>query len=158
MSRHARLAAGGAFLSAVVWMDLMFDVQVFRHPGPGDLPEAVLASVAAYYRRVTTDADPMSRLVGLVMILTATDALLDLRHTTARALRAVAAALCLLPITLATTRVFPNAIQLGKRLGDLATQSALARSIATDHVACFTAIASFTLVELALSRRPSPPR
>jgi hypothetical protein len=39
-------------------MDLMFDVQVIR-AARGE-PEARLTSIAAYYRRVTTEARPMS--------------------------------------------------------------------------------------------------
>jgi len=66
---HTFAAAGAAFLLAVLWFDLMFDVQVRRHP-VGTLPPAVLASISAYYRRVTTDAYPMNRLVALVMVLT----------------------------------------------------------------------------------------
>ena len=46
------LAACGGFLLAVLWMDLMFDVQVLRHRGE-TLPEAVVDSIGAYYRRVT---------------------------------------------------------------------------------------------------------
>jgi hypothetical protein len=37
------VAAGAGFLLAVLWFDLMFDVQALRHP-EGDLPEPVLAS------------------------------------------------------------------------------------------------------------------
>jgi hypothetical protein len=63
------VAAGAAFLLAVLWFDLMFDVQVRRHAGD-PLPADVLASISAYYRRVTTEAYPMNRLVALVMVLT----------------------------------------------------------------------------------------
>jgi hypothetical protein len=42
----------------------MFDVQTRKHTG--DLPPEVLASISAYYRRVTTEAYPMNRLVALV--------------------------------------------------------------------------------------------
>src|ERR1700730_15585246 len=62
-------AAGAAFLLAVLWFDLMFDVQI-RKRVENPLPPEVLASISAYYRRVTTDAYPMNRLVALVMILT----------------------------------------------------------------------------------------
>ena len=48
------LAACGGFLLAVLWFDLMFDVQVLRHGSAAVLPEPVLASIAGYYRRVTT--------------------------------------------------------------------------------------------------------
>ena len=34
------------------------------------LPPEVLASISAYYRRVTTEAYPMNRLIALVMLLT----------------------------------------------------------------------------------------
>ena len=63
--------AGAGFLLAVLWFDLMFDVQVARHRH-GEAPEEVLASIAGYYRRVTTTSRPMGRLVGLVMLATLT--------------------------------------------------------------------------------------
>ncbi|MDX6666510.1 MAG: hypothetical protein QOG68_2716, partial [Solirubrobacteraceae bacterium] len=63
------VTAGAGFLLAVLWFDLMFDVQVLRHKGPA-LPEDVLASIAGYYRRVTTEAQPMSRLVAVTMLAT----------------------------------------------------------------------------------------
>jgi hypothetical protein len=66
---HVFAAAGAAFLLAVLWFDLMFDVQVRKHPGD-PMPPDVLASISAYYRRVTTEAYPMNRLVALVMVLT----------------------------------------------------------------------------------------
>src|SRR5436190_15899476 len=66
---HTFAAAGAAFLLAVLWFDLMFDVQTRKHPG-GPLPAEVLASISGYYRRVTTEAYPMNRLVALVMVLT----------------------------------------------------------------------------------------
>jgi hypothetical protein len=52
----AFVTAGAGFLLAVLWFDLMFDVQVMGHR-EGDLPEEVLASIASYYRRVTTRRD-----------------------------------------------------------------------------------------------------
>ena len=61
-SMSPTVIACGGFLLAVLWMDLMFDVQVLRHRGStAPLPEDVLASIAAYYRRVTTDAEPRIR-------------------------------------------------------------------------------------------------
>ena len=48
-------APAAGFLLAVLWFDLMFDVQVSATPA-GELPEQVLASIAGYYRRVTTTA------------------------------------------------------------------------------------------------------
>jgi hypothetical protein len=66
---NAFAAAGAGFLLAVLWFDLMFDVQT-RKSAANPLPNEVLASISAYYRRVTTEAYPMNRLVALVMLLT----------------------------------------------------------------------------------------
>ena len=41
-----------------VWFDLMFDTQTRVYVG--DLPAEVLASISSYYRRVTTEAWPIS--------------------------------------------------------------------------------------------------
>ncbi len=45
---HACAAAGAAFLTAVLWFDLMLDVQTRGHAGD-TLPNETLASIAAYY-------------------------------------------------------------------------------------------------------------
>src|SRR5260370_980869 len=63
---QAFVGAGAGFLLAVLWFDLMFDVQVAGHVG-AVLPDPVLGSIAAYYRRVTTEARPMNRLVAAAM-------------------------------------------------------------------------------------------
>jgi hypothetical protein len=63
------ITAATGFLIAVLWFDLMFDVQVWRHRGSPCTPEPALQSIAAYYRRVTTTASPMGRLVGFVMLV-----------------------------------------------------------------------------------------
>jgi di/tricarboxylate transporter len=63
------VTAGAGFLLAVLWFDLMFDVQVLRRRGR-EVPETALESIAAYYRRVTTDARPMNLLVGAAMVAT----------------------------------------------------------------------------------------
>jgi len=57
------VTGGAGFLLAVLWFDLMFDVQVAGHDGE-ELPEPVLASIAGYYARVTTAARPMNRLIA----------------------------------------------------------------------------------------------
>ncbi|MGH3558472.1 MAG: hypothetical protein ACRDTK_13430, partial [Mycobacterium sp.] len=62
------VTACSGFLLAVLWMDLIFDVQVLAHRNAdGDLPESVLASVAGYYRRAVTGSRPMCRLIAVVM-------------------------------------------------------------------------------------------
>ena len=77
MSRF--VAAGLSFLLAVLWFDLMFDVQTRGHTGE-ILPPEVLASISAYYRRVTTEAHPMNRLVSTVMLLTILAICLEIRE------------------------------------------------------------------------------
>jgi hypothetical protein len=56
----AYASAGAGFLLAVLWFDLIFDVQILGHRGEG-MPEEVLGSICAYYARVTTAARPMNR-------------------------------------------------------------------------------------------------
>jgi hypothetical protein len=140
----ARIAAtGGGFLLAVLWMDLMFDVQAFRLGGnPADAE--ILASIASYYRRVTTDASPMHQLIGATMLATLGASLLR-----ARSLRGVIAlAFAVVPIGLALLRVFPNAVRLGTAGDPLAVQADLARAILWDHIACFAAMAAFIGLQL----------
>jgi len=145
----AYLTLGGGFLIAVIWMDLIFDVQALRGPRSGPLPEAVLASIAGYYRRVTTDARPMNQLVGVVMGGTVLGTVVTLfRGEAALGWRVLALALCCVPIALALRRVFPNAIRLGARGDSAEEQSALARKIARDHVACFAAMLAFVAIQL----------
>jgi hypothetical protein len=142
------LCAGGGFLLAVLWFDLMFDVQVLV-----DNPSvAALGSIAAYYRRVTTEASPMNYLVAAVMITTLAAGLVDLsRSRDRRGLRAVALLLAAAPIGLALVRVVPNAMILGAETIDDAAQVALARSILRDHLFCFGSIAAFLTLRLRLA-------
>src|SRR3979411_2054802 len=69
LAMHTFAAAGAGFLLAVLWFDLMFDVQTRKHQG-NVLSVEVLTSISAYYRRVTPEAYPMNRLIALVMLLT----------------------------------------------------------------------------------------
>jgi uncharacterized membrane protein YfcA len=147
---NALLAACGGFLVAVVWMDLIFDVQVLRHArAHGPLPEPVLASIAGYYRRATTDSRPMSRLIAAAMAVAVFGSLYRLVASDgALAARAAAFALCTAPAALAMLRVVPNAVRLGQRGDDVAKQSALAHSICRDHLLCLALIGAFTMLQL----------
>jgi len=140
--------ACGGFLLAVLWFDLMFDVQVRRHRH-GDLPESVLSSIASYYRRVTTDARPMTFAVALVMAIGVVAVIGQLvTGSIARWASAVSLALAAVPIVLALRRVLPNAARLGSRVDPIDVQSALARQIYSDHLFCLAAIAAFLAVQL----------
>lgn len=126
---EAIVFGGAGFLLAVLWFDLMFDVQVRGHNG-GVLPDEVLASISSYYRRVTTDAAPMNRVVAVGMIVTlagiVTQAMIgDL----AWGWSAGSALLAVPPIVLAGTRAVPAAVRLGGRADEPVVQSRLARQI-----------------------------
>jgi hypothetical protein len=138
------LSAAGGFLVAVLWFDFMFDVQVLAYDAGASVPEAVLASIAGYYRRVTTEAFPMNRMVGLVMLVTVAGSVWQLLRGGAPVWRRVATLLLVLaPVGRAALRVFPNAVRLGARTDTLAQQAELARAIAYDHALCLVAMTVF---------------
>ncbi len=141
------LIGAAGFLVAVLWMDLMFDGQVLAHRNAGpELPEPVLASIAAYYRRVTTDAWPMNRLIAGVMVLGIAALLMQLSSMSfARALLSLV--LLVGPVALAAVRIVPNAVRLGARADSIAEQSALARAICRDHLLCLACVSAFLLVQ-----------
>lgn len=146
---HACAAAGAGFLIAVLWFDLMFDVQTRKHSAD-PLPTEVLASISAYYRRATIEAYPMNRLIALTMLLTLWVIIaeivlnLDRRWTEWISLVAVTSA-----IGLARLRTVPNAMRLGRATDSPAEQTRLARAIYRDHIYCLAAI--FVLLVLQLS-------
>ena len=143
------VTGGGGFLLAVVWFDLMFDVQVLRHR-QGDLPEPVLASIAGYYRRVTTAARPMNRLVAAVMVGTITAIVLELTSGDVAAWVAWASlAFAGGAVLLAGVRTVPQAVRLGGRTDTVERQSRLARSIFVEHVGVLASLAALLGVQLA---------
>jgi hypothetical protein len=142
-------AAGAAFLICVLWFDLMFDVQALRAPA-GELPEPVLASIAAYYARVTTAARPMNRLIPLVMVCTLAAIAVEIARGDVSAPAAWASlALAAGPIALAGAVTVPSAVMLGTRVDGTARQSELARSIGRQHLLCITGMAAVLALQLA---------
>jgi len=141
------LGAGAGFLLAVLWFDLMFDVQALRlDDADGD---ERLASIADYYRRVTIEAYPANRLVACVMLSTIAGSLVQVMRAPAGRGRALLALLVVaIPVGLAARRIVPNAMRLGRRADPLPVQRALARGIWRDHVACFVAILVFLYLQL----------
>jgi hypothetical protein len=141
------LTTGAGFLLAVLWFDLMFDVQARRLDDADG--EERLASIADYYRRVTIEAYPANRLVGLVMVITVAGSVVQLvRAPAGRGRALVALLLVALPVVLAATRVLPNAMRLGARTDTLPVQRDLARAIWRDHVLCVIAILAFLALQL----------
>ena len=142
------LIACGGFLIAVLWMDLMFDVQVRPYRSAGELPEAVLASIAGYYRRVTTEAAPMNRIIAAVMMVGLVALLVQVIDGPRG--RAIPSILLLVgPVALAQMRIVPNAVRLGSRTDPAPMQSALARAVFRDHLLCLAAVTAFLVVQLA---------
>jgi len=143
---HIFAAAGAAFLLAVLWFDLMFDVQTRGH-ADDPLPAEVLASISAYYRRVTTEAYPMNRLVALVMLLTLAAIVAEIvRGMYPWWIGWVSLALVGSGVVSTLTRTVPNARRLGGARDTPEVQSRLARAIYHDHLLSFAR----TCVVLAL--------
>ena len=140
-------AALAGFLLAVLWFDLMFDVQAWRAPD-GKVSEAALSSISTYYRRVTIDASPMNRLVAAAMLaLLAALAFELVEHVNVVTLGSLGLAVS--AIGLAATRVVRRAKRLGR--GQIAPddRSRVARAILFDHVYCFGAIAALLIFQVA---------
>jgi len=149
------LAACAGFLIGVLWMDLMFDVQALA--GSGAVPESALASIAAYYRRVTTDASPMSMLIAGVMLVAVAGAIVTAVRVPGA--RPIAAAIAIVvPVGLALGRVVPNAVRLGQRGDAVATQAELAIGIARDHLVCLVAVVAFLVLQLGARTGRHPGR
>jgi len=148
----AAATAGLGFLLAVLWFDLMFDVQAAR-PTSGVLSREVIAAIAGYYRRVTTTARPMNRLVAVVMVATLAALIAEIaeRHEPTWVVWA-SLVFTMVGVGLAASRTVRSAVRLGRGGDDLAVQSALARSILRDHVVCAAVIAAALVLQLAVVR------
>src|SRR3954470_9703864 len=144
------LTAAGGFLLAVIWMDLMFDVQVLRHRGARQLPTEVTESISTYYRRVTTAASPMNRLIALVMLLLVVGLIVQLvTGDVPTWVSIVSIVLAGAPIGLAARRVVSDAARLGADRDRPAVQTMLARRICQDHIVCFAGMALFVALQIA---------
>jgi hypothetical protein len=148
----AFVSAGAGFLLAVLWFDLMFDVQALPHGGD-EIPEHVLASISAYYRRVTTAARPMNWLIATVMLATIASVGIELARDDAPPWVGWASlALAGSAVSLAIGRTVPNAVRLGTSRDALDTQRRLAKSICRDHLCCLAAIATVLILQLSSGR------
>ncbi len=145
------VCAGAGFLLAVLWFDLMFDVQIGRSSEAGQAEDA-LGSIAAYYRRVTTTARPMNRLVAATMVATIAAITVQIArgdHPTWVGWAALALAAG--PILLAGLRTVPSAVRLGARDDSVAQQHQLAKSIYREHQLCAVSILALLVVELCFA-------
>jgi hypothetical protein len=149
---HTFAAAGAAFLLAVLWFDLMFDVQTRKHSGD-TLPAEVLASISAYYRRVTTDSRPMNRLIVLVMAVTLLAMAAEIaQNAEHRWIEVISLAAAASAIGLAVRRTFRNATRLGRATVSPEMQTRLARAIYRDHIYCLAAMTVSLGLQLSAQR------
>jgi hypothetical protein len=145
---HCFAAAGAGFLLAVLWFDLMFDVQTRKHSGD-PLPPDVLTSISAYYRRVTTDAYPMNRLVALVMVLMLVAICAEIVQGENRWwIGWGSIALAGSGFVPTMMRTVPNARRLGMAADSAEEQSRLARAICRDHSFSFARISAVLILQL----------
>ena len=145
---HSFAAAGAAFLLAVLWLDLMFDVQTRRH-STDPLPPQVLASISSYYRRVTTEAYPMNRLVALVMLLTLAAIVTEIvQGEYAWWIGWGSLLLAGSGFVPTMTRTVPNARRLGGAQDSAEEQSRLARAICRDHMFSFARMSCVLFLQL----------
>jgi hypothetical protein len=143
---HTLAAAGAGFLIAVLWFDLMFDVQVRRGHGDPVSPEA-LASVCAYYRRVTIEAAPMPRLIAAVMLVVL--GAIDTEIVQGGGWSAwVSLAAASSAIGLAILHTVPGAMRLGRAADPAEDLAGLARAILSDHVYCLAAMTLLLALQL----------
>jgi len=142
----AFVTAPAGFLLAVLWFDLMFDVQVL---GPKPVPEPALASISAYYSRVTTKARPMNLLIAAMMVATLSALVVQLAGDEApRWVSVVSLVLAGSAIGIAAGHTVSAAQRLGRRSDSMEEQDKLARSICRDHMASFGAIATTIALQL----------
>ena len=145
----AFVSAGAGFLLAVLWFDLMFDVQLVGRHGPV-VDEDRLASIAGYYRRVTTAARPMNRLIAIVMLATLAAIVAEIVNGDVPWWVAwTSLAFALTPILLAAVHTVPSAVRLGARSDPVDYQSSLARTIFREHVLCVLALAVLLALQLS---------
>jgi hypothetical protein len=141
------VTAGAGFLLAVLWFDLMFDVQART----GD--HGRIGSIASYYRRVTLEARPMNLLVALAMAWTLVSLAVQIAEGDApRGASVASLVLALAAVGLALGHTFRTGARLGSQRDTPAEQAALARLMLRDHLLCLAAIVTVLVLQLAFAR------
>jgi hypothetical protein len=141
MQAYATAAAG--FLLAVLWFDLMFDVQARQRSADA------VESISTYYARVTRAAHPMNRLVALVMLALLASLIAEIVGDDVSAPAAWSSlVLAVVPIGLAGTTTVPAAVRLGQRVDPPEVRQRAALHVLRQHVLCFVCIATLVVVQL----------
>ena len=143
------VTAGAGFLLAVLWFDLMFDVQVLRAERRDD----GVASMSAYYRRVTLEAYPMNRLVALVMLGTLAALVAQMAGGDGPRWASITSLVLTLGAAgLAMGHTFRTGARLGTARGTPDQQYRLARLMLRDHLICLAAIVAVLVLQLGFAR------
>lgn len=138
------VVAPAGFLLAVLWFDMMFDVQV----RPAEIPPGALRSISTYYRRVTTDARPMNFAVSTAMLATVVAIVVEIMTYDPAWIGWISLPLALGPMALAVARTVPSAVRLGTRSDPESEQLPIARRVLSDHIICFVCIATVIAIQL----------
>ena len=111
--------------------------------------QAVLTSISAYYRRVTTEAYPMNRLVAVVMLLTLAAICAEIWQGE-NACWIGWGSLLLAGSGFVPTmmRTVPNARRLGSAQDSAEEQSRLARAVCRDHMFSFARMSCVLILQL----------
>jgi uncharacterized membrane protein len=134
MQAFATAAAG--FLLAVLWFDLMHDV-LARGDGPTD---DGLLTIQRYYRRVTTDAFPMNRLVLGAMLALLVSLVAELVGSSVPTWAPVVSLVLAVPPIVLSRKI----VAMAKSVPSAAD----AKVILRDHVLCFVAMSAVVFVQL----------
>ena len=124
---HAFAAAGAGFLLAVLWFDLMFDVQTRKHAGdvlpPDVLSSMMLLTLAAICAGIVQGENPWW--IGWGSLLLAAGGFVP-----------------------TMMRTVPNARRLGSGKDTAEEQSRLARAVCRDHMFSFARMFAVVILQL----------
>ena len=144
MLSNTAACSSQTFLCAVLWFDLMFDVQVFPYLKK-KLPKSALDSICEYYKRVTIDASPMGKFVGIVMLFVVVSHILEFLENEGICFYLSILSFCcsFYGMLLASIRTLPYAMRLGRGKEDVEVLNTLAFQVFYDHASslCFMCIA-----------------
>ena len=124
------------FLLAVLWFDLMHDVLARGVVTDGDL-----TTIQRYYRRVTTDASPMNRLVLVAMLGLLAALVAELAGDSVPRWAPITSLVLAVPPIVLSRKV----VRMAKAL----STTAEAKTILRDHLLCLACMTGVLVVQLA---------
>lgn len=147
----ATVTAGLGFLAGILWLDLIFDVQILGVGEHEDLRRAdTLNSVATYYRHATGGARRLDLLIAVVMVLTLAAIIVQwCDQTNPLWVSCTSLIATALPIMLAAGHTLPSAKKLAATPPSATEERhRLARTVLRDHVVALSGIVIAIIVQL----------